>query len=157
MSQPLKVAFIPNPLIEQLLNEARRTSPLETGGILMGWQSSNLGCCITDVIGPGPNAKHTSWSFDPDYNFQRQIVASVYEASGRLHSYLGDWHTHPRGTEHLSALDVAALRHIAGAREARCRAPLMLLIVGGPNWTFKLWQYSPLFPRSQQAVALQVI
>jgi integrative and conjugative element protein (TIGR02256 family) len=156
MHQPLKIALISALLVEGLLDEATQKFPKETGGILMGYRFNLVEFFITDMIGPGPKARHTRWAFEPDYEFQRERVASLYEASGRSHSYLGDWHTHPGGTSHLSALDLAALRNISASEEARCCSPLMLLIVGGPNWRLHLWQWSPGSPGSRRPVELQV-
>lgn len=63
-------------------------------------------------------------------------------ASGRISTYLGDWHTHPLGSEQLSPIDIAALKEIASSEEARCSQPLMLLAVGGPKFRLHLWQWS---------------
>src|SRR5688572_32861348 len=77
---------------EQLVNEAERVFPFETGGVLMGyWAKNYLEVVITHVIGPGPDAKHSVSGFVPDYSFQEVEIERVYEESRRLYMYLGDW------------------------------------------------------------------
>lgn len=73
-----------------LLQEAAAKAPYETGGVLMGWTAGD-DICISDVIGPGPEATHERTSFLPDHPWQAEQIAMLYEKSGRLLAYLGDW------------------------------------------------------------------
>src|SRR4051794_35166071 len=99
-----------------MIAEANRAYPTETGGILMGyWARPNLEAVVTRVIGPGPNAIHTPVRFVPDTEYQERKIAEVYARSGRLETYLGDWHTHPGSScGKLSRQDRRTLRRIAG-------------------------------------------
>jgi integrative and conjugative element protein (TIGR02256 family) len=122
--------------------EAEATSrfPLETGGVLMGyWDTQGSDVVITTAIGPGPRASHRPTGFMPDQQYQLDQIARHYEGSGRRFTYLGDWHTHPRGTEALSGRDRRTLAWIARAPEARAPHPLMLLAVGGDPWELVVW------------------
>lgn len=40
--------------------------PWETGGMLMGYVADNGDYVVTQLIGPGPNAKHSRYRFLPD-------------------------------------------------------------------------------------------
>jgi integrative and conjugative element protein (TIGR02256 family) len=111
------------------------------GGILMGYWSSYTECFITEMIGPGPKARHGRAKFEPDYGFHEKEVASVYESSGRCYAYLGDWHTYPDGGDKLSVKDRATLEQIAHSQAARCANPLMLLAAGKSEWYLRLWQW----------------
>lgn len=113
--------------VKELLSEALRTFPLETGGILMGFESG-WQLVVTAVIGPGPGAVHRRRSFIPDAEWQSARVAEVYAQSGRTEQYLGDWHTHPRGSTRASLTDYFAARTIARHAPARCPRPLMLIL-----------------------------
>src|SRR3546814_7384631 len=53
--------------------------------------------------------------------------------SGRRETYLGDWHTHPDGTDVLSRADKATLRRIARTPDARAPRPVMLIANGEPE------------------------
>lgn len=114
-----------------LLREAGRSAPLETGGVLLGWRSSNH-ICVTTIVGPGPEAHHDKTSFDPDSEWQAAQIAQLYAASGRRLSYLGDWHTHPGATPTPSTRDHRTLRAIARHTPARCPEPIMV-ILGQPH------------------------
>jgi proteasome lid subunit RPN8/RPN11 len=54
--------------------------------------------------------------------------------------YLGDWHSHPRGSVHPSGKDLQVLREIAGHARARCKNPIMCIVAGGPSWEISAWQ-----------------
>lgn len=114
-------------LLDDMLAEGRRTLPLETGGVLMGY-AADARITVTAVIGPGPRAVHRRHSFEPDAEWQQARVAELYERSGRTDSYLGDWHTHPNGTTRLSFRDWLAALRIASYRDARCLNPLMVVL-----------------------------
>jgi integrative and conjugative element protein (TIGR02256 family) len=96
---------------------------------------------ISSVIGPGPRASHRATSFTPDAAWQEEQLAEVYEQAGRRLHYLGDWHTHPRGTVRLSGTDRATLRRIADHPDARAPHPVMALLAGGPLWQVAVRQH----------------
>ena len=89
-----------------MVEEARRCLPNETGGAFMGYWSDPNTVVITDVIGPGPNAKHTRYSFHPDVEYHAAEIDRIYSQSGRINTYLGDWHTH-RGVRPTQAKQTA--------------------------------------------------
>ena len=112
--------------------EARKHGDVETGGVLLGYWVRGA-VVVTAALGPGPGAQRTRTSFRPDAAWQRQSIATAYAASGRTHTYLGDWHTHPGGTSTLSRTDrrtLAAIDNYAPARASRA-----VLAVLGPTPT----------------------
>jgi integrative and conjugative element protein (TIGR02256 family) len=104
--------------------------PYETGGIILG-QESGRARTVSEVIGPGPNAEHRRASFDPDQDWQVEEVARLWRNHEGKISYLGDWHSHPGGTPKPSRRDREVLRLIADADDARCAAPVMLILAVG--------------------------
>jgi integrative and conjugative element protein (TIGR02256 family) len=119
----------------------------ETGGLLLGYvQDPDVVIC--DVIGPGPGAQRTDTTFLPDDRWQTEELAERYAASGRSHTYLGDWHTHPAGAGTLSGRDRRTLRRIARARQARIAAPVSLVLVpNSEKETVAVWRYAGRFHR----------
>lgn len=115
--------------------EADLHYPLETGGIMLGWENGDI--VVSNIIGPGPRAVHRRASFDPDTEWQDHQLAEKYEASGRTLVYLGDWHTHPGGAPTPSRRDRKTLATIAGYPAARCAAPIMVILGQGDDglWT----------------------
>jgi integrative and conjugative element protein (TIGR02256 family) len=115
-----------------MLAEASSREPLETGGMLLGWQGDEdgSGIVIARVLGPGPRATHRRTRFVPDGRWQRRELAEAYERSGRVLRYVGDWHSHPGGGSTPSARDLRTAKKIARKRSARAPAPLTLILAG---------------------------
>lgn len=115
-------------LADEMLAEARRFAPLETGGLLLGDLKGLWGApLVTDLIAAGPGAQRERHRFVPDGPWQRRRIAERYEASGRTLDYLGDWHSHPHGNG-PSRLDRKTARRIADEPMARCRQPMFLIV-----------------------------
>lgn len=123
--------------LETMNQERLRRSGVETGGVLIGSADSDV-VWIEEALGPGPNAKHGRYSFEPDAPYDAQRIAEAYEVSGRRLTYLGDWHTHPSGEPYLSARDVATLKTIAAYHPARMRSPVMIVVAG----SLAAWRYT---------------
>ncbi|WP_352567468.1 MULTISPECIES: Mov34/MPN/PAD-1 family protein [unclassified Mesorhizobium] len=113
----------------------------ETGGTFMGyWAESNV-AVITAMIPAGPRASHERSSFLPDQSWQQVEIAKHYERSGRLDTYLGDWHTHPDAVSNrLSWTDRVCLKTIIKTPTARNQRPVMMLMCGKPGeWSLHSW------------------
>jgi len=128
-------------ILDTMLREANNAAPFETGGVLLGYRTGPKDeTVVTHSVGAGPDATRESSRFVPDYDFQEMEIARIYENSGRVLSYLGDWHSHPQGSEHLSRKDILTLRRIATSVDARVPSPIMLVLAGGPEWSVAGWQ-----------------
>ncbi|MEX2516644.1 MAG: Mov34/MPN/PAD-1 family protein [Gammaproteobacteria bacterium] len=125
------VLWIQNALYKELLFQADKYYPDETGGILMGyWNEAQTEIVLKHIIGPGPKAIHELHRFEPDTEYHIGEIARIYEESAQLFSYLGDWHTHPDATAMLSRLDKRTLCKIATHPPSRTPEPIMLIIGG---------------------------
>lgn len=144
MRQHTVKAWLSEQAVRDMLIEAGRVFPLETGGLMMGyWSEAKDEVVICRVIGPGPRAVHSEHAFVPDADYHESEAERVYEESGRVHSYLGDWHTHPRGGVYLSPKDEGTLLRIARSSEARAPVPLMAVLGDGdPDWFIGVWRYA---------------
>jgi len=138
---PVEIA---NSVLSEIEFEAERRFPLESGGILLGYRypSRREPIRVTAQIGPGPKARHKRHRFEPDGAWQDAELAGAYEQSGRLLTYLGDWHSHPNGPGKPSKLDRQTARAIARCREARLPHPLLLILHGRPgDWLLAPHRY----------------
>lgn len=121
-------------------DESQRQAPKETGGVLLGY------CADNDVVvrlatGPGRRAKHRFSSYRPDTLFDRAEIARIYDETNGVITYLGDWHSHPKGGSQLSEDDVITLANISNFTPARTTAPMMLLSVkNGSSWAPAVWR-----------------
>jgi integrative and conjugative element protein (TIGR02256 family) len=123
-------------VMRSMCRYARELSPLENGGVLLGWRSGE-DRIIVDLRGPGPRALHGRHCFIPDHVWQLSEINGAFNASSGDLDYLGDWHSHPDGVTEMSDLDSATLLRIA-----RCvSAPLMLIVAGsGADWSARCWK-----------------
>lgn len=138
----MSTAWIDAAALDQARRHAHERHPLETGGLLLGWTDDATGdAVVAEIIGPGPAADHRRTSFLPDNDWQRAELARRYAASGRLHGYLGDWHTHPDGTGHPSVRDRRTLAGIAAAPLARAPRPLLVILAGRPDGPVHVWRH----------------
>jgi integrative and conjugative element protein (TIGR02256 family) len=134
-------AWVATEARERMGTEAQRRSPLETGGVLMGyWAEDQSGVVIADVVGAGPRAVHRRAAFTPDHVYQEREIARIYKESGRRITYLGDWHSHPGGPMMLSVVDRLTQIRIGLHETARAPRALMAIVAGGPPWTLGVWQ-----------------
>jgi integrative and conjugative element protein (TIGR02256 family) len=133
--------WLPAPCLAHMAEQGESSMPKETGGVLMGYWASHNGVVITHIIGPGPNARHGRYSFHPDVEFHDREIARVYRDSGRISTYLGDWHTHPHGGNSMSQRDRKTLMNIACAPEARAATPLMAILSVEKNLSLAVWKW----------------
>lgn len=124
--------LVPASIVREMEADADRHVPDETGGVLLGYaaRTDAMRIQVTDQIGPGPNAVHRRNFYCPDSEWQAQEIAAVYVDSGRISTYLGDWHSHPGGSRRPSRLDRATARRIALCEQARAPHPVMLILHG---------------------------
>jgi integrative and conjugative element protein (TIGR02256 family) len=128
-----------------MLEEADDKSPNETGGMMLGYVSpGGSALAVTDIIGPGPNALHRRSRFEPDGAWQQARLVERYAASGRITTYLGDWHSHPGGGPRPSREDVRTARRVARETDSRSRHPLcgILGVSAETNWVLAVYRYS---------------
>jgi integrative and conjugative element protein (TIGR02256 family) len=140
LRKAVATCWISKSLKSQLLQEADIAFPDETGGVLIGYWAGPADVVMTAAIPAGPKSVHRAYAFEPDWEFQQNEVARYYAASGRLHTYLGDWHTYPHGLLRLSRRDRGTLKLIAAHVEARAPKALMLLLAGGHAWKLGVWR-----------------
>lgn len=104
------IVWISRETLSQIEAEAERLFPVETGGVLIGyWVKPFKEVVITHATGPGTKAVHKSHSFLPDGEYQEAEIKRHYQDSGRIHTYLGDWHSHGAGEAYLSHIDKKTL------------------------------------------------
>ena len=136
--------WIPKTILHECAVEASDKFPLETGGTFMGWWSNETEAVITAIIGPGPNAIHERHHFQPDQEWQLEQIANHYRTSGKVESYIGDWHSHPGASSGgVCCCDYAVLRRIITTPSARCSNPLMMVLWNKPDdWYASIWRAS---------------
>jgi integrative and conjugative element protein (TIGR02256 family) len=143
MPAPLTKVWVGRNHLLEMTDDAESHFPHETGGVLMGYWASDREAVVTAIIKGGPKAQRTPTRFSPDSKFQEENISNIYQRSGRRHTYLGDWHTHPGGELALSFTDKSTLHVISRTPEARARKPIMLIVAGDGSWMAGAWQWHP--------------
>jgi len=115
---------------QKMLAYANASFPLETGGMLLGYEANNGEAVVTSIIGPGPHARHFRDRFVPDAEYQQAELEAHYTRTNGGETYLGDWHTHPDGESDLSNRDKRTLHHIATTPASGTANPVMLIMAG---------------------------
>lgn len=125
-TEPAGRLWLQRPVLDLLLGEAARRSPLETGGLLLGYATGE-DVVVTHATLPGLRATHEQRRYVPDAGHDEAEVARLYRETSRGIDYLGDWHTHPTAPPYLSRTDRRTLRRIARCPEARAPRPVMVV------------------------------
>lgn len=129
-----RIAWVNRRVFCEMSIEADSFCPMETGGVLMGYWAGLDQVVITNIIGPGPKAIHKRYSFTPDDKWHTDGIARIYEKSGRVITYLGEWHSHPYGSPGLSIKDFVTLFRVAVHKPARNPRPIMGILHNNPQW-----------------------
>jgi integrative and conjugative element protein (TIGR02256 family) len=137
-----QTAWLDNNVLKAMAREADFCTPRETGGILMGYWAGIDQVVITNIIGPGPKAVHRSYSFTPDDDWQTKEIGRIYTESGRVVTYLGEWHSHPHGAPGLSFKDLRTLFRVAVHKPARAPRPIMGILYNNPSWELVMWRFA---------------
>jgi integrative and conjugative element protein (TIGR02256 family) len=121
--------------LERMRQLAQSHFPLETGGMLIGYVGDNGEPVVNNVIGPGPKARHGKFKFVPDGGYQQEALEKIFLNTEGRETYLGDWHTHPKGGNSPSYIDKRTLAKIAHEPASGTKYPIMAILGGGsPLW-----------------------
>jgi len=128
--------------IRSLLRLCRRTSPFETGGILLGHYSvSHDRAIVTDIAKAPPDSRSgRDWFIRGVRGLQRKIDRLWRRNQGY---YLGEWHFHPFGLPLPSSTDIGQMLEIAESEQYHCPEPVLLIIGGDPanKWSAKAFVF----------------
>jgi len=134
--------WIPKFIYQNMIINAEKWAPFETGGVFMGYHAHNKDIVITNMIEAGPEARHRKYRFHPDQKYQLEQIEKIYYQSKNSVTYLGDWHTHPNNLPGLSFLDKRTLTKIAITPESQNAKPIMAILGGLPQiWTLNVVQF----------------
>jgi integrative and conjugative element protein (TIGR02256 family) len=111
---------------EDIASEAARWRFRETGGSLFGYETGD-DLVITRVLPPGPRAQHKRTRFIPNQGDVQVDIEKVFRESSGALTYLGDWHSHPRGSCEPSGTDTQSAAKIAADRATAVPQPLVLI------------------------------
>jgi integrative and conjugative element protein (TIGR02256 family) len=125
---------IPSPILlaqtarESILEEVKKAEGVETGGILIGYETEERDIIVLRASGPGPKAVMAETRFEKDIEYcQRQLMEASMEL-GTRGLYIGEWHFHPSGNNHPSPLDIRSMYEIASQENYATDQPAMIIV-----------------------------
>ncbi|MGF7230308.1 Mov34/MPN/PAD-1 family protein [Arachidicoccus sp.] len=124
------VVTISQECIDSIVEHIKKAAVYETGGILIGAYSDDLGtAAISQITGPTIDSKGGFTWFNRGIKGLKELLKRYWDV--KLY-YLGEWHFHPNAKPIPSNQDKKQMREIARSNQYRCPEPIMI-IVGG-NW-----------------------
>ena len=105
----------------------------------MGYWTTDSDVVVTHASGPGREARHGFLTFERAHAAGQLFIDRVFEESGGLLTYLGEWHTHPWGRLTPSARDLQTMRAIP--LEPRAYQPQPILVIHAGPWS-RFWPQS---------------
>ena len=113
------------------MDEVKKAGEVETGGILIGFETEERDIVVLQASGPGPNAVMTKACFEKDIGYCQEHLREASQALGIRGLYVGEWHYHPAGSNHPSPLDIKSMYGIARQENYATEKPVMIII--GPD------------------------
>ncbi len=122
---------IPGEVLAAMRKIAASSKPRETGGTLVGYYSRDRRVAfVTRALEANIGArKQRARFYRPPDDVDGQL-ARIYEESGGLTHYLGEWHTHPEAAPTPSPTDLSTLRGLARSRSVATDTPFMVILGG---------------------------
>lgn len=135
-------------LCDMLVQKTKDATPNETGGLLIGYIDMKRRIIyVTRQIEPPPDSVGWPYAFKMGVNEIPEKIGIFLQKSGGLIGYVGEWHSHPSGSNRLSSTDRAAIQQISSALD-KINRPTFTMIVT-PNGCYpyvfpsKTNKYSP--------------
>jgi proteasome lid subunit RPN8/RPN11 len=102
--------------------------PNETGGLLVGFiHYKRKIIYVTRALPPPQDSEGYPYAFKLGIQDVPEQLEVIYQRTGGVISYVGEWHSHPNGSEQLSTTDLAAVKQIS-AHLQRARIPTHIII-----------------------------
>ena len=111
-----------------LENECSRAENTETGGILIGYYSTDhLVAYITEISIPPPDSSFGNNWFQRGVQGLRLILINRWHNSSFKTYYIGEWHYHPAFQVTLSNVDIKQMNDICRSPNYHCKKPILLI------------------------------
>jgi len=116
-------------ICDMLTQQAKQAVPNETGGLLVGnIDTKHKTIYVTRHIEPPADSIGWPYAFRMGINEVPETIRCFLKKSGGLVGYVGEWHSHPHGSNRLSPTDREAIRQISQNLD-KINMPTFTLIV----------------------------
>lgn len=112
-------------ILDEMYSKALASFPNETGGMFAGYISEDGHEAIVERLVVPSKTESTYASFVRETDGMEQMWGELSEQGL---TYLGEWHTHPKGTTQYSNTDYQAMVGIANDKNVALATPLLFII-----------------------------
>ena len=117
--------FIKDDLFYSLSKKAEAGCPNESGGLLVGkYSTDNKTVIVTNAVTPTKEIT-TPTSYTRKTDNMESVWKELYEEGLQ---YVGEWHSHPKGSPQYSTEDLNAMRGIYADENITISKPLLLIL-----------------------------
>jgi integrative and conjugative element protein (TIGR02256 family) len=121
-------------VLETIEQYSRAHYPNEFGGILMGsYLNSYIDLVISDIIVPD-KYKSSPTKFEPDHKDLNIKTKEYFQHFDNKVIYVGDWHSHPNGSNHFSQPDFNSIKDVAKSKTVNIKNPILLIAAYSYNY-----------------------
>ncbi len=121
-------------VLETIEQYSRAHYPNEFGGILMGsYLNGYIDLVISDIIVPD-RYKSSPTKFEPDHKELNLRTKEYYKHFDNKVIYVGDWHSHPNGSNQFSQPDFNSIKDVAKSNTVNIRNPILLIAAYSDNY-----------------------
>ncbi len=113
-----------------------RARPWEVGGWLLGYWTEDRGSLVVTHATP-PISRGTPFGVQISGKGHRVLFDAAWDASAGAVTFLGDWHTHPRGAPSPSKRDRRAVQKLATEPDYGTPNPLLAISATG-RWPWSM-------------------
>ena len=110
----------------------------EKGGILIGYITTDYNIIIEYITEPFESDLSIRFSFiRRDINHEK-VLNNIWESNGKMHTYIGEWHTHPEDYPNFSSIDKKNWINL-GKKIHPSKKYYINIIIG--NKDLRIWEY----------------
>ncbi|MCC6387569.1 MAG: Mov34/MPN/PAD-1 family protein [Dehalococcoidia bacterium] len=117
--------FVVRAVVEAIEEEAKRSRWTETGGVLVGYWSSDDDLVVVDAVVASRRSRRSPSGFESSVPDDWATIEEVVRASSGAFTYIGDWHSHPLGGCRPSRRDFETTVKVSRSRDADTQRPLL--------------------------------
>ncbi len=125
-------------ILDEMTQACVEAVPLETGGILIGYYSSDLRKAVVTNVSKSPADSVLKTSCFERGTLGLQSWINSFWNSRQRRYYLGEWHFHPYSDPEASPQDVWQLHAIALSVEYHCPEPILMIVGGDPHGDWRV-------------------
>lgn len=136
---------------QQIDHESCRSGAIETGGILVGYYTSDNSTAVVTEALPPPKDSVGGWNwFHRGISGLRGLLVKRWKQQVRTY-YIGEWHYHPASILDPSGDDLVQMYGISADYRYQCRQPVMI-IAGQARRSDKRPIRAFVFPQGEQYI-----